>query len=297
MKPDEPLDLASVWKHANDVTIMDSARGNGRPLPAKQRSALREKSDANRTLYEQMLPTCMTTFYLPFKPPPQDEELPDGSVPAGTFWDNYVAKMPFPAIRIVRREAGYRELRGGVVTTETICVRGDYTGSPPNLDWGTVTGDNAFFWVARDVYTHPNEKTLTAYATSESAHVAGLGRTTRTVIPGSFIALIDSLRDRKVRYVETPVTRQQRRAIGYAPAYREYVVIPTGDVRASEPNAMRFRDIAKAHPMLHAVRGHLRTYRAARYVNVQGTSQMIAPFTRGKGDLLQVKEYVERRIT
>jgi hypothetical protein len=199
--------------------------------------------------------------------------------------------MPFPQLRIVRTEDASKITKrerltrvGGHVLSEVIAhVR------QKDLHEGELA------WVSKDTLVVEGKRS-TIYSDIISERVLfreGLEEVVGT-IPSSLVDLLLLLQNRKVRYVETPVTRQVRRASGFNNSYREYIVVNVGDVKASEPNALRLRDIAKLHPALHAVRGHLRTYRADRYVNMQGKTQQIAPHVRGTGDVLQVKDYRPR---
>ena len=87
---------------------------------------------------------------------------------------------------------------------------------------------------------------------------------------------------KQVRYIEKSVTRQQRRALGVVPGYREYVIIRREDYRY--PEGMTLSQMYRRSPMLHAVRGHLRRLQNGRLIPVRAHA-------RGKGQLFQVKDY------
>ena len=101
--------------------------------------------------------------------------------------------------------------------------------------------------------------------------------------------LVNTLYERKHRFVDEPISRQVRKSEGRPAQYRSYIVVPRTDVRYV--SAQRSSDIMKRMKALHAVRGHARTYRAERFVNVRGTTQWIDPHMRGTGDALQIKDY------
>jgi hypothetical protein len=102
----------------------------------------------------------------------------------------------------------------------------------------------------------------------------------------TLLRLQNMLYDRKHRFIEQPISRQQRRSEGRPPQYREYIVIDRDDARYE--TGLRSGAILKRLKTLHAVRGHFRHYRSGLVVPVK-------PHMRGKGDLTQVKEYLPRR--
>lgn len=96
--------------------------------------------------------------------------------------------------------------------------------------------------------------------------------------------LFSALYERTHRFLESIVSRQQRRAAGRPKEYREYIVVPRDDTRYE--GAARGSAIAKRLRELHSVRGHPRTYKAS------GKTIWVASHLRGKGDLVQAKDYV-----
>jgi hypothetical protein len=96
--------------------------------------------------------------------------------------------------------------------------------------------------------------------------------------------LVRYLRDRRVRYVEEPLTRQQRRARGVSSEYRRYALVLRDDVRYA--TALSRREVVRRLRALHMVRGHLRHLSDGRVVPVR-------PHMRGSlGDATQAKTYV-----
>jgi hypothetical protein len=98
------------------------------------------------------------------------------------------------------------------------------------------------------------------------------------------LRLLDALENRANRYIEQPVSRPQRRALGVAPDYREYIIVPPERTPRYE-TAIKRADMQKRLVALHAVRGHLRRLSSGRVVPVR-------PHTRGNlGTGVQVKDY------
>lgn len=110
-------------------------------------------------------------------------------------------------------------------------------------------------------------------------------RDTRDAFPfpvlGHLLTLLSKSRN---RYIEKPLSRQAKRALGVSvPNYHEYVIVDRRSVKEGE-KAARWSEIARRHPHLHAVRAHLRRLECGRLVRVRA-------HTRGKGTLFQVKDY------
>jgi hypothetical protein len=100
------------------------------------------------------------------------------------------------------------------------------------------------------------------------------------------VRLYRALYERKHRFVEQPVSRQVRRAMGQerGATYREYIVVPKDDVRYA--SGERPGAILKRLRALHAVRGHVRHLKSGRVAFVK-------PHIRGKlGTALQPKTYL-----
>lgn len=74
--------------------------------------------------------------------------------------------------------------------------------------------------------------------------------------------------------------------MGVGPDYREFIMLPR-EHSARYDGALTQADIIKRMRALHAVRGHLRHYQDGKVVFVK-------PHLRGKGDAVQVKDYVTR---
>lgn len=99
--------------------------------------------------------------------------------------------------------------------------------------------------------------------------------------------LSDLLESRELRYgivEQEPLTRQQRRAEGASWFYRSYIVV---DHRRQHEGALTIGQFMRKHPMLHAVRGHLRHLSSGR-------TTWVRPHCRGDGELFQVKDYLIR---
>jgi len=115
----------------------------------------------------------------------------------------------------------------------------------------------------------------------------------RLILAGNVAYMVEffaALYGRKHRFVDCPLTRQQLRSEGRQnTGYREYIVVSATDVRY--PNAARSSAIMKRFRELHAVRGHARTYTKT------GRTIWVKPHLRGKGDLVQVRDYVVQADT
>ena len=217
-----------------------------------------------RKLFETMLAKCVTTFYLA----PKDNADPDtwNITDPGFDVQNAllaIASIPFPCLRIVQTVLTEDV---GPVDSEVICY-----------------GDGVKFgWVARD---HQQRTGVTAYSPADVERCPSL----KNGLPLSYMGLMESLSNNSARYIERPVTRQVRRASGFAEGYREYIVIrqPSKEQRTT---ALRLAAIMRRHPRLHAVRGHLRHYRKT------GLVVPVAAHARGGNkdtfELLQAKNYI-----
>jgi hypothetical protein len=257
----------------NDERIVESvihrnnyARGKGKN-PSVTASEFARINLLARERYESILPRVVTSFHMEPTRSSETTEIEDYGPVAGGFAPSIpfehvrtaLESIPFPCIRIVRTVLFIEDDRENRIDTEVICF-----------------GDGEKFgWCARDrdpasgkVYYSPT----------------GLLPDVDEGIPASYIDLIGALSNNSARYIEKPVSRQVRRASGFADGYREYIVIdkPTKEQRAT---AMRLSAVMRRHPRLHAVRGHLRHYKT-------GLTTFVKPHARGKGDMLQVKTYV-----
>lgn len=225
---------------------------------------LERASEAARQRFERMLPNCVTSFYLP---PVQHVEERQEINPAVD--DDEVrrvklalASIPFPCLRICQTVLNVNE---PPMDTQVIC----FNGASPKHTLGT-----GFGWMSRD---HQIGTGLTLYTPT------GIAPEVDNSLPMSYLNLMEILSNNSARYIKQPVSRQVRRASGFADGYDEYIVIrkPTKEQRKS---AMRLSEIMRRHPRLHAVRGHLRHYRTGLVVPV-------APHVRGVGDMTQAKDY------
>jgi hypothetical protein len=93
------------------------------------------------------------------------------------------------------------------------------------------------------------------------------------------------MESREHRFIEQVVTRQQRRADQRPAEYRHYIILDRKSTHY--PNAHPMKALLPRLKALHSVRGHLRRLRSGDVIPVRA-------HTRGKGDLMQVKDYVVR---
>jgi len=224
------------------------------------------------TLYDELLKRAVTAFYLPIVP--NDDPLPVEIGP--TDKEEYLKKLdavlaiPFPCIRIIRdtrrteselwNHKTWKHVARG--RSDTICeVR-----------------DDKFAWASRDQYWKKDGTTWVVYTPEQWAWDP------RTIaVPKTYFALMEALANRQNRFVEQPPpSRQVRRHLGLQSEYREYIVVRK---REAPKEALTLGQIIRRHPILHAVRGHLRHYKGGLVVKVR-------PHCRGTGTHLQVKDYV-----
>lgn len=219
-------------------------------------------SEAARLRFEQWLPKCVTTFYLP--PMNHAEEhtlvnLNSHSDINGQQALLALRNIPFPCLRVC----------------QTVLVE----DGPPMDTQVICFGDGSKFgWMARD----HSATGVTTYSPT------GVVPAVDESLPMSYINLMEVLSNNSARYVESPVSRQVRRRNGYADGYREYIVIrkPSKEERKS---AMRLTEVFRRHPRLHAVRGHLRHYRTGLVVPIAAHAR---GGKKGAFELLQAKNYV-----
>jgi hypothetical protein len=256
-------------------------------LNAWKASAVTLDADAiGKARFEAFMREIVTTFHLPFDCAMADFTMMSGKTiqvradgPLGP--SDYrkepfkasdvraaVESMPFPALRIVqteRYEVPLGKLGRGEI--QILCVRRE--GSP-----------NGFEWASRVSIQVVGKAPLVNYPMDKLDGPNGLPS-----IPGAFIDLFEALNNGRKRFVEQTISRQARRALGIetpTAAYREYIVVDRKDALAG---ALTRSEVFRRHPHLHAVRGHLRRYK-------NGKTAFVKPHTRGRGDALQVKDYV-----
>ena len=208
--------------------------------------------------YDKMLRNAMATFYLPDYITPEDITK---RIEKGSF-DEEIKSMPFPCIRIVRKESLTDEWVGNWMLADVVCDR---------------DADGSFGWTSKDTLLNINGKRATFYSPEDIP-------INNKSIPRCYVDLIRSLQDRKNAYLEKSVSRPQRRTMGVNSDYREYIVVARKDNK-NNSNLLRLSDIFRRHPQLHAVRGHLRHC-------VSGKVTFVKPHTRGQGELVQPKDYV-----
>lgn len=224
--------------------------------------------DRGKQLFEAFLPCVVATFILPQRDygenQDQHEAIDNNAMLAA------VNAAPFPCVRIRRRITSEVSGHCECVDTDVIVAR---------------EGDDRWLWAAKDTQLAPKLRVLYTPNTTD------IGRTALTGgCPASLPDLITFLDDRRNRYIEQPVSRQVRRAEGVSPDYKEFIVIRKPPASLAK-GMLRLGEVFRRSPKLHAVRGHLRHYRADRYTNARGKVQFIEPFARGAGDMLQVKDY------
>ena len=223
------------------------------------------------TVFDEMLPRAMTAFYLPL-PAKHGEYIhpvPFGTVEFARTLDALLA-IPFPCIRIVREGEIPPGAPGwhGISRARSDCV------------CELVAGD-FFAWGSKEVVKWPDGKIFTRYSPEDWADWRERPAADMH-LPVQYIRLMEALGDRKHRFIERDrLTRQQRRAIGVTPEYREYIVINKRDAPAG---AHTLSEIVRRHPILHAVRAHLRHYKS-------GLVTPVRAHARGHGQLFQVKDY------
>lgn len=230
--------------------------------------------DVGRHLFDTLRPHIVTTFYLePYTASLEEPELIEHSDPAYAKLTEWLYALPFPCMRIVRslvgpycEAQGWRQLDTDVIITNLVKDNGKTT-------WA---------WAVKDTVIHLDGTRKSNYAPNEAVHWHNQ-RTNN--VPASFIDLMRLLGSRVHRYVERPVSRQIRRAEGFASSYREYIVIRRKDAAEHTGEILTLGQIIRRHPILHAVRGHIRKYRS-------GLITTVRPHTRGVGELFQVKDYI-----
>jgi hypothetical protein len=206
--------------------------------------------------YEKMLPDVVATFYVPDRDDPDRDSAVAESVSREVFV-NAVKSIPFPAIRVIQRELPTKDMPISILT-DVICQQ----------------NGEGILWAARDAILNLNGIRHVFY-TPEHTDVKMEG------LPRSYVDLIHALADRSNGFVEQAISRQQRRSLGVSAEYREYIVVR----RRGTPGALTLGSVLRRHPLLHAVRGHVRHYQSGKTVFVR-------PHSRGKGEMLQVKDYI-----
>lgn len=232
--------------------------------------------------YDELLSRVVTAFYLPSYAVMDIHESP---YQKRTTWrePEYQKQMdllraiPFPCIRIIRdgepppnsdlgqalfKKTGHRPKR---LTSDIVCeVR-----------------DGLFWWAGKDSIVCHDGWRQSKYM-PEDWDDYGVNAYYELSLPRNYFDLMHLLADRQNRYVENRLSRQVRRAAGVSPTYCEYIIVRKKEAPLQE--AYRWSEIVRRHPILHAVRAHLRHYQSGMVVKVRAHS-------RGHGELFQVKDY------
>lgn len=241
--------------------------------------------------WDEELAKIITTFYLPVNVQTGKYE---------TFRDSEIMRLPFPCMRIVEpwamppearremeaagqpgldRRPGYEHLLGVTFTgvAEYIFQSDDRPDAVGMLSRVTYRVPGMPDRVVYEPPLHDHERAKWTRKMVESAEGEAL------LVLARFHTYLDA---RDVRYVEQPATRQVRRSMGVSSDYREYIIIPK-ERSERYATAHTRAEIIKRLRALHAVRGHLRRYKSGKTVFVR-------PHSRGTGEALQVKDYVQR---
>lgn len=233
--------------------------------------------------YDEKLSRAVTAFYLPSFAAMSIDESPFGRRTNSTdaaykLQMHLLRAIPFPCIRIIRD--GEVPPDSPLAKAMTEKSRGRL---PKHLRSDVVCEmrDGVFSWASKDAILYHDGYRVTKYM-PEDWGAYGVG-VQETALPRSYFDLMQALADRQNRYIEQKLTRQARRASGLSPTYCEYVVVRKKEAPIQE--AYRWSEIVRRHPMLHAVRAHLRHYKSGLIVKVR-------EHTRGHGELFQVKDYV-----
>ena len=221
-------------------------------------------------LYDRLLALAMTGFV--FNQPPtilyrpdernlEPEPLPDTEI---------FERLPFPCIRIrvVNDYSGYSKAKGRFATshvTDDVVIR---------------SNGKSYEWAARERVVWDDGVISTRHAPEQE-----LQGTTNLVLKVVVNRLELLELETDWRFIEQPMSRPLRRSENLPPEYCEYIVVN----RADRSNGIRGKmltlaKVMRRHPMLHAVRGHLRHLRSGRITFVRS-------HVRGEGDLVQAKEY------
>lgn len=225
-------------------------------------------------LFEELLQRAMTAFYMPL---PWADPAPGAIIGEAPDYDEALRQIwtiPFPCIRIIRESAippgaeGWNDC--AYVHSDCVCEmdRDFRFASKETLKW--PDGFVKIGYVPEDMPYCP-----------DPAPPPGV-KVTYIHLPRPYIALMEALNDRQHRFIEGErLTRQARRALGVSPEYREYIVVRKCD---KVPGAHTIGELFRRHPMLHAVRAHLRHYKS-------GLVTQVRAHARGRGEMFQVKDY------
>lgn len=240
--------------------------------------------------WDDELAKVLTTFYLPVNV--QTGEMAEGPP------DEW--RLPFSYLRIVeswtlppaarrRMEAqgqmGLDSLGRGREHLRDVTFTGGAEYLFQEIDAGLLGG---VLMLSRSVYRVPGFPERVVYeppidrtkpwTPEQAASAEGEAR----LVLGRFAKYLD---DRSARYIEQPTSRQVRRSMGVTSDYREYIIIPK-ERSERYASAHTRAEIIKRLRALHAVRGHMRRYKSGKTVFVR-------PHSRGTGDALQVKDYIQ----
>lgn len=215
-------------------------------------------------VYRSISSRVVTAFHVPSMP--ADDKLVDYS----EEWDNLLSRMPFQCIRIVY-PTGMPDHRGVTVQIDVVVE-----SMPDISSEDDVLASSSFRLHVSG--PGPNGQ-VRSFDTFEF-----LNDTRKTVWTRQMARLLELLRDSRNRYIDKPLSRQVKRAMGIkVPNYHEYIIVDRRDIKPDD-DAKRWSEIARRHPYLHAVRSHMRMLECGRLIQVRA-------HTRGKGILFQVKDY------
>ncbi len=213
--------------------------------------------------------------------------------------------LPFPCVEIIQRQYEWVDRDGYPTTVEADAV---HKGMMTARVVVSKTDEDTF--TATERYTLSSGRTVTTrdinsgkvkmrtvLSSSGKTRVVGNDEMkSANVVPSSVIELLYRMeRVRSHRYVEQTLSRQVRRAEGFAPEYRSYIVIETPKRKDRPDGGLTLGELMRRHPKLHAVRAHLvqehlRTLRNGEIAVIAAHARRA--HARGRGGALQVKDYI-----
>lgn len=238
--------------------------------------------------WESALKETLTTFHMPH----HDES---GAKVALKLSEVY---LPYRAIRLTEPWTMSGEVRKNLDDKNGVVLRNDDYVTPINgmaeyifIDQGL--GGVQIIGKITCNGSKVNDTTVTYLPEEIDVIKKNLGKfteqTPHDVIKGDAVHMLrrfcDMLDSREVRYIEEKVSRPVRRAMGVSRDYREYIIIRKHDHHHYYDSALKRTDIIKRLKALHAVRGHMRHLQSGKTVFVK-------PHMRGKGEALQIKDYI-----